>query len=163
MKQMAINKNSWHYKVAAKFGGLNTYYHDDFCSYMRRVLLGCLALFGITLGCVIVAYLVSSGLFFIYLRLTSNHWPLAGWYAIGCMFDVCILFTCTIMGIIVGIAVLVEKRKERKQEERQKQREADYAYYDEHGSFPVREPQTHFIREAYAAFKEKTCYRINIE
>jgi hypothetical protein len=163
MKQMTINKDSWHYKLATKFGGLNSYKHTDFCSYMRRVSLGFLALFGICLGFAFVAYLISSGSFFIYLRVTTGHWPKDGWYAPGCILDVIILGACVIIGIIAGVAILFDKRAKRMEEMLQKRRQADYAYYQEYGSYPVREPETHFIRDAYRAFKEKTCYRINVQ
>jgi hypothetical protein len=162
MKVMQINRDSWHFKLAKKFGGLNTYKHDDFCSYTRRVLLGSLALFGCLLVAVLAAYLVSSGVFFVYLRVTLGHWPKDGWYAIGGMFDAIILMVCAIFGGLIGVGILVEKRIEYKKEQAAIQECADDAYFDKHGVYPTREVKRSFVKEAYASFKEKTCYRLNI-
>jgi hypothetical protein len=162
MKEMEINKTSWHFKLASKFGGLNTRRHDDFCSYTRRVLLAFLALFGIGLGIAFAAYLVSSGLFFLYLRFTLGHWPKEGWYAVGCFFDAILLVVAFLFGLIALIAYLFEQRKIRHERLAEEQYSADQAYYEEHGVYPVRAVQTHILRDMYRAFKEKTCYRIKL-
>jgi len=162
MKEMEINRGSWHYKLAKKFGGL-TYHHDDFCSYTRRVLLGMLSLFCLTLLATLAVYMVTSGAYFIYLRFALGHWPKEGWYAVGVFIDVVILLVCAIIGIIAGGAWWFERAKDTREERRHQQRVADEEYYARHGSYPVREPETHFIRDSYRAFKEKTCYRITLE
>jgi hypothetical protein len=162
MKEMQINRNSWHFKLAKKFGGLNTYKHDDFCSYTRRVLLGALALFGCLLIAVLAAYLVSSGVFFVYFRVTIGYWPKTGWYAVGAIFDLIILIVAGIFGGIIGAGLLVEKRIEHNNELKLIQQREDEDYYHEHGIYPTREVKRSFIKEAYASFKEKTCYRLKI-
>src|ERR1700692_1792902 len=99
MKEMEINKHSWHYKLASKFGGL-TYRHNDFCSYTRRVMLGMLALFGIALAFTLAVYLVASGSYFIYLRFALGHWPKEGWYAVGVFLDIVILTVIALLGTV---------------------------------------------------------------
>lgn len=165
MKEMAINKASWHYWVAKELGGFKASKHLDFCAYVRRFLLGMLG--ALALSCIgaLILYMVVSLAFFCYLFITTGHLPKDGWYGIGIMFDAIIGGVIGVFAAVIALAVGVEKLKEYVKKSNDARRHERYlaaeAYYEQHGKYP--EIQDGFLTEAYRTFKQKTCYRLRVE
>jgi hypothetical protein len=165
MKEMAINKASWHYWVATELGGFKPKKHLDFCAYVRRFLLGMLGAFVLSCIGAFILYLVASLLFFGYLFITTGHIPKEGWFGVGIMLDAIIGGVIAVFAVVIALAVGVERLKEYLRETKKARQHEQYlaaeAYYQEHGKYP--EVQDGFLTEAYRSFKQKTCYRLRVE
>jgi ABC-type uncharacterized transport system permease subunit len=99
---MEISRESWHYWVAAKWGGFES---GDFCHYVRRFLLGVLALFLLSALGVLIGYALISGGFVLYKLVQTGHLLTPnGWWGLGFVIDIaCLLVSAS--GSHIGVMV----------------------------------------------------------
>jgi hypothetical protein len=190
MKGIRIEKGSWHYWLATKMGWQqwrdeviielndegkpNRRYVDvegDFCSYVRRALLGTLVM--------ILVVLIASGILGVFLWLEFNAWrqnylcvfhhqcsytPLA---SCGNAVQVCIAVLVGVIWGIPALSVYVKRRRHEshmdnweKQEERRKRRAAKYEAKLLRQL--ARQNNETFMKLAYRSIKDKVCFKIEL-
>lgn len=149
MKEFKLNKNSWHFKLATKFGGLDK--HDtetNICRYFWK---------GIVLGSAFITFLagVASGVLFI-LGGVVYHWYLL--FTTGVLESgvVISLGLALVAGIVYICKVYLEHRSDKRRALARAKREAESA-----GTYV--EPEPGFVKQVYTSFKQKTCHKIVFE
>lgn len=163
--KLELDRKSWHYRLAADYPphALKSYdlVNQDICSYTRAVLRGLLFAFGITMVLGFVGSCVASFLAWLIVALQYNMLiEDNGLALIGFMFVSAGIIATILLGIFSW-------REDRKYAARQKRREYYEAYYKEHGYYPDEAPEAakkpSFIVEAYKAFKQKYCLRVEFK
>jgi hypothetical protein len=153
---MEISRESWHYWVAAKWGGFES---GDFCHYVRRFLLGVLALFLLSALGVLIGYALISGGFVLYKLVQTGHLLTPnGWWGLGFVIDIACLLVVAVVGALYGISKWFSYWRDGVRHQRE---EAIAAYISEHGEYPP-PPEPGFVSKAYRSIKDKTCYRIAV-
>lgn len=149
MKEFKLNKNSWHFKLATKFGGLDKYDTEtNICRYFWK---------GIVLGSAFIAFLAGViSLVLFALGGIVYHWYLlftTGVVKIGVVFTLLAILT---IGIGYIIKVYHEHRSDKRRALERAKREAERA-----GTYV--EPEPGFVKQVYTSFKQKTCHKIVFE
>ena len=133
MEKIKINRDSWHYKIADAFD--TAYKCDDICSYNRKIIKNLIA-FAIlaTLGIAVLAS-ISQALVGLVFALIYGLDILTPWSE--AVLIVVSVFLGSLSVVMVGNSI------------------ADYFYYRKQ-----EKKKDMFLSEAYRAFKEKYCARI---
>lgn len=135
MKPFTINKNSWHYRLANEYGGLERW-EDDFCSYSRRVGLGLCAALLLSAVCSLLLYPLVDLAIWAYFRMFVDPVDMSTAAEIFCIIAAVLLLALAI-GVFGSLREMyVESRPRVK-----------------------KEPS--FLTLAYRKFKDKTCVRVN--
>lgn len=146
MKTLKFNQNSWHYWLATKIGDFDTYGGaGDFCSYVRNVIWGALALLFASAAASFVLYSLGRELYAAY----------TCWFTPVCTygkFERAVTTGVAILIGVVGAAVLMIWDGNRRMQIR-----IEIAT----GKRP--EPQDGFVKAAYKSIKEKTCFKVEFE
>jgi hypothetical protein len=152
MKAFKIDRNSWHFNLATRYGFLNSYDFDkefpednpDFCKYVQSTIAG----FGLCIA--IIAMLAAIGFVMTVLPIII----LTAYFQYGALIDAEFLFIVGVIwvALIFGTVYLSEKSME-------KRRNAKYQKYLRDKTTP---PEPSFSQLLYKKFKEKTCFRIEV-
>lgn len=157
MKNITIKRNSWHFWVACNLGGRRwSSTNQDFCAYVRRIILG------LFLG----TFLFSFCLFFVILYFWSGYeW--ATWVR-GILFHgahsampkfaipfVVVNSVALLIGVILGLSWAVTSLKNYLDD-----RACERRVKVQQKSIVPKEPS--FAQTAYRSVKDKICFKMNI-
>lgn len=149
MKTLTFKRDSWHFWIATRLGRF-TYYRrgpnsTDFCEYIRAVLLCCLLGFVFLLVACFLLFCLSDTFVWLYNCYRVGHFFDPG--KSGAAFILMILGVVVFLGICAGIAYsilwLAVKSVDRQ-------------------STNTGAPPS-FISKAYESFKDRVCFRVELE
>lgn len=150
MKPLKFSKNSWHYKVATKFGGLEAWGDLDFCEYVRSVLLGIFLLSMIAIICFAGLFALADWMAWVSAMIITGSMITPSEPAT--IITACWVIAFIIIGCVYGSRIY-DNRKEARRLEAFKAWQAGGEY------IPT---QPGFITMAYRTLKEKTCFRVEL-
>lgn len=145
MKTLKLNQNTWHYWLATKVGDFDTYDGGDFCSYVRNVIWGALALL---FACAVASFVLYSLGREIYAAYTCFFTPVCTYGK----FEQAVATGVAILTGVVGAVALMIWNSNRRMAIR---------IAIANGSRP--EPQDGFVKVAYKSIKEKTCFKVEFK
>lgn len=164
---LELDRKSWHYRLAVNYTKKDEMELKDVCTYTRQVLAG--AVFAAIIAIVAGGAGGAIASFLAWLVVSLEYkffFPEDPWSIVG--FSLIFAF-----GLVTIIYHIERWRSDRKYAKRQARREYFDAYYKEHGYYPddpqakqakvVKESKPWFIVEAYKAFKNKYCLRVNFK
>lgn len=149
MKTFNLNKKSWHFWLATRFGVMDKYEKDtNFCRYFWSTVLGGFVFSMLTAVVGVATYFVG--------------WIVYSWYqffATGFTMNEGVKVTL-IIGALAAIAYALKLLFAFLEKRRRAKREAYYAIEraKEEGTYV--EPEPGFLKQAYRSWKEKTCYKV---
>jgi hypothetical protein len=139
LKTINLNAKSWHYFLAVTIGGFQSD-SGDFCSYVRWVIAGAIALAFITTAVGIMAGIALLGAFGIGYALVHLLFGIA-------MFNNPIILICSIITSVVitffALMLIVGYLKDKWNNREQ-----------------VEKPDS-FVKSAYKSFKDKVCFKVD--
>lgn len=153
MKTLKFNKKSWHYWVATKFGPLGDWKtNTDFCAYVRAVMVGSIWL----------SMLVVLGMGILYCGFEWVRWVIACLEA-GHLLKLAEMSPAMLFMMIIGIVATVAlvlgtiwgwvQLQVYMRQRAKVKRSHTNAYV---------EPPPSFIHQAYLTWKEKTCFKVEL-
>jgi hypothetical protein len=171
VKEIEINQKSWHYWIANHMGGKRRverkkyktidgeehfagfkWEDNDFCSYVRRVLIGLFWLAPLAAIASLILCAMGSALFF-YGRWLFNHkLEMHDFQLLGTVFW---FFAIIFSVIIVAIRFLNAKLEAR--------RKMAAAKFRNVKAPPKRKKGDPFIRMAYRALKDRVCFKMVVK
>jgi len=100
MKTLTLSRNSWHYYMATKFGGINGRYNTNLCKYLREVLIGTLMATLAFIFLAIVAFAIVCGAIVAFTNVFGYIDPLPdSLIVVGIIVNVCIVISACYLSI----------------------------------------------------------------
>lgn len=139
MKQLTLNKNSWHFLVATKMGGYNDRYDDsDICSYSRKIASGLLRLGFCGLLIAMIGFIMFHTLFGIWFSIMFGTFFFTSLGMVGVGF------------IVLAVQIVVVSKV--------------LGYLQNRStSTEYRNRPDGFIKHAYKSWKEKFCVQVEFK
>lgn len=142
MNSVELSKNSWHYKLATKFGDYYWYSStSNICAYVREVIKGFFILLGV--GGLALMGVVAIVTTLYWLIMHGFHFLNAPPFVIASAGLTSIVSLGTGLGL--GISKIIEYQDMKRQANR------------------ANPPQPSFLKLAYRSFKDKMCFKISFK